>query len=67
VAEIEIFHLMKRHCLNRRGGPIGDDNVVLLDDRKEAHLFHFEAFYNRHEALAVFTYLRPNPTAVGTA
>ncbi|MGO9269268.1 MAG: ImmA/IrrE family metallo-endopeptidase [Terriglobia bacterium] len=65
ISELEIFALMRRHCSYQRGGPIGSAELVLSDDRGEEHLFHFEAFHIRYETLAVFTYRRPRPTAVG--
>jgi hypothetical protein len=64
VDEVAIFTLMRRHCTFSRGGPIGSADVAIADDRGEEHLFHFEAFYNRYETLAVFTYLRPRSTFV---
>lgn len=65
ISELEIFALMRRHCSYQRGGPIGCADLVLSDDRGEEHLFHFEAFHIKWETLAIFTYFRPRPTAVG--
>jgi hypothetical protein len=32
--------------------------VVLTDDNGGKHVFHFEAFQNRHETLGLFVYRR---------
>jgi hypothetical protein len=39
-------------------GPLADDEVVLADDNGDEHVFHFEAFHNRHDTLGLFVYRR---------
>jgi hypothetical protein len=48
--------VLRANALFRRGGPIADCEVVLVDDRGENQCFHLESFYNGHEALTIFVY-----------
>lgn len=41
------------------GGPLGEDELVLVDDNGDGHRFHFEAFFNWYCALKLSKYLRP--------
>ena len=61
VTESFVCNLLRTCSTFRRGGPIADDDVVLVDDRGQKHLFHLEAFFNRHEALTVLIYKEPVP------
>jgi hypothetical protein len=53
VTESQISSLLRACSTRRRGGPIADDDVVLLDDCGQKHKFHLESFYNRHEVLTI--------------
>jgi hypothetical protein len=48
----------------RSGGPIADDDIVLVDDCGQKHLFHLESFFNRHEALTVLIHKEPVPAKI---
>jgi len=50
------YDLLCANSLFRRGGPIANTEVVLIDDRGDKHLFQLESFYNGHEALTIFVY-----------
>jgi hypothetical protein len=56
VSEIDIFNRIRGYCANRGGGPLGADDFLLLDDGGINHLFHFETFFNRYEALTLGIY-----------
>ena len=52
-----------RYCSTyRSGGPIADDDVLLLDDCGQKHVFHLESFYNRYEVLTLLVYKQLLPT-----
>ena len=54
-----IFTEIARYCGAQRGGILGEDDVILSDDHGGNHIFHFETFFNRYEALTLGVYLRP--------
>jgi Zn-dependent peptidase ImmA (M78 family) len=56
VREVDLFKQVQSYCSNRRGGPLGSNNILLLDDNGIKHLFHFETFFNQHEALTLGIY-----------
>ena len=53
VVEQNACNLLRSCSSRRRGGPIADDDVVLVDDCGQKHVFHLESFYNRHEVLTI--------------
>lgn len=54
-----------RYCSTyRSGGPIADDDVLLLDDRGQKHVFHLESFYNRYEVLTLLIYKELLPAKI---
>jgi hypothetical protein len=59
VEETGSFALLRSKCNWRKYGPIANDEVVLIDDNGERHVFQLDAFHNHHETLAVFVYKRP--------
>ena len=58
IDETTIFQIMHAKCSWKKYGPLADDEVVLTDDNGGKHVFHFEAFHNRHDALGLFVYSR---------
>lgn len=57
-----------RQCSARRsGGLIANDDVLVVDDVGQKHLFHLEAFYNRHEVLTLLTYKEALPPKIAVA
>ncbi len=58
IGEQEIFRALTRYCQNRSGGCLGEENLILRDDNGEGHVFHFETFFNRYEALTLAYYVR---------
>lgn len=52
--------MLRAHASFKRGGPIANGDVTLIDDRGEQQLFHLESFYNGHEALTIFAYKGPS-------
>lgn len=55
VAEDQAHALLRSCATRKRGGPIADDDVELMDDRGQGHNFHLESFFNRHEVLTMLT------------
>lgn len=62
--EVEVFRHVRRYCGNQRGGPLGSAEVVLTDDGGTRHLFAFETFFNRYEALTLGVYRAEVPLIV---
>lgn len=59
IGEIEVFSLISQYCAPKRGGPLGDAEKVLQDKNGEEHLFNFETFFNRYDALTLGVYKCP--------
>ncbi len=67
VSEVAVFNALVRYCKNARGGPLGEEELVLHDVNNEAHVFHFETFFNMHEALTLAYYVRKHSLIVPVA
>lgn len=59
VPEAELFRDIAAYCGAQGGGPLGQDEIILTDDNGDRHLFYFETFFNRYDALTLGRYLRP--------
>lgn len=64
VTEQQACNLLRMCSTQRRGGPIADDDVVLVNDCGQKHLFHLESFFNRHEALTILIYKELIPAKI---
>lgn len=62
--ETDLFTVIVAYCGSQGGGSLGQSEVVLYDRNGEPHLFGFETFFNRHDALTLGHWLRPHATAV---
>jgi hypothetical protein len=58
ISEREMFEALLGYCRNASGGPLGAEEVVLMDVNGEPHVFWFETFFNRHEALTLAYWIR---------
>jgi len=58
--ETELFEATIGYCGAQSGGSLGQSEVVLRDRNGELHVFRFETFFNRHEALTLGFWLRPH-------
>ena len=56
IQEIQLFQQIRSYCADRRGGPLGANDILLTDDYGQPHVFHFETFFNRYEALTLGVY-----------
>jgi len=54
VAEQTASAVLRDNSSNRRGGPIADNDVILVDDRGEQQLFHLESFLQRSRSSHTF-------------
>lgn len=59
ISEVQLFANLSGYCGAQGGGPLGEDELVLIDDNGDGHRFHFETFFNRYDALTLGKYLRP--------
>lgn len=60
LTEVDLFAAIASYCGAQGGGGLGQSEVVLHDHNGEPHLFAFETFFNRHEALTLGYWLRPH-------
>jgi hypothetical protein len=65
VEEHILFADIAGYCGRQRGGPLGKAELVLRDDNGEDHIFVFETFFNRHDALTLGVYSHRAVVAVG--
>ena len=56
--EVELFGALAGYCGAQTGGSLGQDEVVLRDRDGSPHVFLFETFFNRHEALTLGFWVR---------
>lgn len=59
ISDRALFRAISGYCSARSGGPLGEADLVLQDDNGVEHRFHFETFYNRHDALTLGVYQHP--------
>jgi hypothetical protein len=53
VGEIDVFNALGQYCSRARGGTLGSAEVILTDVNGTRHVFWFETFFNRYEALTL--------------
>lgn len=64
VTESQACSVLRACSTRRRGGPIADDDVELIDDCGQKRLFHLDSFFNRHEVLTVLVHKHPVSTKI---
>lgn len=64
--ETDLFAAVVSYCGPQGGGILGQAEIVLLDRNGDRHVFAFETFFNRYEALTLGVWLKPfaGPVAV---
>lgn len=62
--EIELFEAIAGYCGAQGGGSLGNGEIVLRDRNGALHVFLFETFFNRHEALTLGYWHRRHVSAV---
>ncbi|MDE2562828.1 MAG: ImmA/IrrE family metallo-endopeptidase [Sphingomonadales bacterium] len=63
ITEQQLFSVVAAYCGSQSGGLLGQEEVMLLDRNGDRHLFAFETFFNRYEALTLGVWLRVQPRA----
>ena len=58
MTELHLFEVAASYCGSQSGGSLGKEEVVLVDNNRERHVFTFETFFNRHEALTLGVWLK---------
>ena len=59
IQENEVFKAISSYCGTQSGGPLGSEELLLTDDNGDKHIFFFETFYNKYDALTLGVYKRP--------
>lgn len=60
LTEVEVFVAIESYCAARSGGPLGSAEIPIVDDNGDAHIFLFDTFFNRYDALTLAVYQRPS-------
>lgn len=58
ITESQLFSIIAGYCGSQSGGLLGQEEIVLADRNGERHLFAFETFFNRYEALTLGVWSR---------
>ncbi len=45
------------YCSAKKGGPLGSGEIIIPDLNRDAHLFAFETFFNRYQAISLGIYI----------
>lgn len=64
VSEAELFQVTVRYSGAQRGGMLGQGDVVLRDRNGDGQVFHFETFFNGHEAITLAVWLRAHNAVI---
>jgi len=67
VDEKDVFDEVAGYCSRNRGGPLGDGEVVLIDDDGDRHLFSFETFSFHHNILTLGIHLEPHRKVIAAS
>jgi hypothetical protein len=62
--EIDLFAAIVGYCGAQRGGTLGRSELLLQDVNGDRHVFEFETFFNRHEALTLGLWSRSHGARV---
>jgi hypothetical protein len=62
--EIDLFAAIAGYCGAQRGGSLGRSELLLQDINGDRHVFEFETFFNRHEALTLGLWSRSHGARV---
>ncbi|WP_218016297.1 ImmA/IrrE family metallo-endopeptidase [Sphingomonas asaccharolytica] len=58
ITESQLFSIIAGYCGSQSGGLLGQEEIILADRNGERHLFVFETFFNRYEALTLGVWSR---------
>src|SRR5205823_2095512 len=50
VTEIDLLASVQSYCGAQSGGPLGEGEIILVDDNRVSHAFHFETFHFHYYA-----------------
>ena len=64
VDEMLVFDAVVAYSGPQRAGPLGQKELILTDDNGDRHVFLFETFFNRYDALTLGLYVRPSVRAI---
>lgn len=53
LTDVDLFGIVSGYSGSQRAGPLGEAEVLLVNDDEQRHLFHFETFFNGYEALTL--------------
>jgi len=67
IRETDVFDQIVGYCSGNKGGPLGEADVVLIDDNGDDHIFHFESFSFYHQTLTLGIYQAPYNRLIAVA
>ena len=59
------FEALSSYCSFGNRGPLGSDEICILDDNGDQHIFYFETFSNSYEVLTLTYHVRQHRLVVG--
>lgn len=65
ITERQMFDALSSYCSYRERGPLGSEEICLVDDNGEHHIFYFETFSNSYEVLTLAHHVRQHRLVVG--
>jgi hypothetical protein len=57
IADADVLDMIRSYCSWKKRGPLGESELVLIDDNGDEHIFLFETFSNTHDVLTLITYI----------
>ncbi|WP_216821094.1 ImmA/IrrE family metallo-endopeptidase [Singulisphaera sp. GP187] len=64
LSETDLFAIISGYCKYSKKGPLGSEEVELIDRNGKRHVFLFETFHNSYDALTLGVYRRPGTFAI---
>ena len=64
ISDVDLFSAVSGYCGAQSGGPLGEEELILVDNNGDRHCFYFETFFNRYDALTLGRRLRAETRAL---
>lgn len=64
ISEQYLISLINTYITHRRGGPLGESDIILNDNSGQSHVFYFESWSNGYSFLTLALYKRPHSSVI---
>ncbi len=65
ISELQMFEALSSYCSFSNRGPLGSEEICLMDDNGDEQILYFETFSNGYEVLTLAFHVRQNRLVVG--